>query len=100
MLASDGIDEYFDLMLRRRITRDPAAAPTGSLHLHCTDVDGEWLVRVVDGEYVIERAHAKGDAALRGPAEALLLRLWSRDSERLAELSPVGDESVIAAWLG
>jgi len=100
VLASDGIDEYFDLMLRRRITRDPAAAPAGSLHLHCTDVEGEWLVQVVDGEYVLERAHVKGEAALRGPAEALLLRVWGRHSDRLAELSPVGDELVIAAWLG
>jgi hypothetical protein len=45
------------------------------------------------------REHAKGDAALRGPAEAILLRLWNRDSLRAAELDEVGDPAVAAAWL-
>ena len=48
----------------------------------------------------IIREHRKGDAALRGPAEAILLKLWNRDTPRNHELSPVGDESVLAAWLG
>jgi hypothetical protein len=45
------------------------------------------------------RAHEKGDAALRGPAEPILLRLWGRDSTRADELSPVGDQAVLADWL-
>lgn len=98
-LASDGIDEYFDLVIRRRVSRDDAVLPTGSLHVHCTDVAGEWLVWTDDGDYHVVRAHQKGDAALRGPAEAVLLRLWGRDTDRADELSPVGDESVLDAWL-
>ena len=47
----------------------------------------------------VAREHAKGDAALRGPAEAILLRLWNRDSPRAAELDQVGDPAVAAAWL-
>lgn len=97
-LASDGIDEYFDLAVRRLLGRDGVTLPAGSLHIHCTDVDGEWLVWNDGGEYRVRRAHEKGDAALRGPASAILLRLWGRaDSD---ELSPVGDESVLADWLG
>ncbi|MCB0966113.1 MAG: hypothetical protein KDB37_04705, partial [Ilumatobacter sp.] len=75
------------------------ALPAGSLHVHCTDVDGEWLVWNEGGEYRMKRAHEKGDAALRGPAEAILLRLWGRTSDRSDELSPVGDEHVLAEWL-
>ena len=45
----------------------------------------------------MKRAHEKGDAALRGPAGAILLRLWGRaDSD---ELSPVGDPDALEAWL-
>ena len=97
-LASDGIDEYLDLVMRHNVTRDSVTLPAGSLHIHCTDAHGEWLVSLDEG-YQLERAHAKGAAALRGPAEALLLRLWNRDTERADELSPVGDESVLDAWL-
>jgi len=97
-LASDGIDEFLDLMLRYHVTRDSVTLPAGSLHIHCTDTHGEWLVSLDDG-FRLERAHAKGAAALRGPAEALLLRLWNRDTDRADELSPVGDEGVLDAWL-
>jgi hypothetical protein len=44
------------------------------------------------------RAHQKGDAVLRGPAAAILLRLWARQGDD-AELQHFGDESVLAAWL-
>lgn len=98
-LASDGIDEYFELAVPRLAKRDGVELPTQSLHVHCTDVEGEWLVWTDDGEYRMTRAHEKGDAALRGPAEAILLRLWGRESGRADELSPVGDESALDAWL-
>ena len=98
-LASDGVDEHLELMLPRLLT-EGQRVPTGTLHLHCTDTDGEWLLSSEGGQYSLVRAHQKGDAALRGPAEALLLRVWNRHGDRLAELSPVGEESVIASWLG
>lgn len=98
-LASDGIDEYFGLAIPRLIAREGIAVPTSSFHVHCTDVDGEWLAWSEDGEYRTRRAHEKCDAALRGPAEAILLRLWGRESARADELQPVGDEAALAAWL-
>jgi uncharacterized protein (TIGR03083 family) len=97
-LASDGVDEHLDIVMRRLVTRESVTLPTGSLHIHCTDTHGEWLVELDDG-YRLTRAHAKGAAALRGPAEALLLRVWNRDTDRASELSPVGDERVLDAWL-
>jgi uncharacterized protein (TIGR03083 family) len=98
-LASDGIDEYLHLVLPRLVKRDAATLPAGTVHIHCTDTHGEWWA-TTEPEYTVVRAHQKGDVALRGPAEAIVLRLWNRESARVGELSPVGDESVLAAWLG
>jgi uncharacterized protein (TIGR03083 family) len=89
-LASDGVDEFLFEFL---IWVDPvAAALAGSVHLHCTDVDGEWVVRD-DGEgVVVTREHAKGDAAIRGPANDLLLVLWRRLA--LDAVDVIGDRGV------
>lgn len=97
-LASDAIDEYFELVVPRLVKRERIGLPGGSFHVHCTDTHGEWLV-TADPEYTLVRAHQKGDAALRGPAEAILLRLWGRESALADQLSPVGDEQVLADWL-
>jgi len=69
--------------------------PTGSLHLHRTDGDGEWLISTVDGQLQVTREHSKGDAAVRGSAEGLLLYLWDR---RRDGLECFGDEKVINHW--
>lgn len=75
-LASDGIDEFLDHFLGADESVD---AVGGSVHLHCTDVAGEWTVRPQpEGGFALTREHAKGDAALRGPANDLLLVLWRR----------------------
>ena len=98
-LASDGIDEYFGVMLPRMLERDALSLPDSSLHVHCTDVAGEWLVRPgSDGRLELLREHAKGDAALRGPAAALLLRVWGRDDSS-GGIDVVGNEDAAAAWL-
>lgn len=98
-LASDGIDEYFEIVAPRLIAGGRADLPAGSLHVHCTDVPGEWLLWSGDGGYQMIRAHQKGDAALRGPAAAILLRLWGRQAIDADQLSPIGDESALDAWL-
>jgi uncharacterized protein (TIGR03083 family) len=76
-LAVDGIDEMlgsFLPMLARRKETDPSP---GTVHLHTTDVEGEWLVNF--GETItVERGHAKGDTAVRGSAADLYLWLWGR----------------------
>lgn len=95
-LATDGIDEYFEVMVpRQAVERE---LPAESLHVHCTDIEGEWLVEVVDGEYRLVREHRKGAAALRGPADQILLALWGRDRIG-ADLEPVGDDGVLNDWL-
>lgn len=97
-LAADGIDEYFELAVPRLLRRDGVSLPTSSFHVHCTDVHGEWFVDGADGGYRLERAHRKGDAALRGSAESLLLRLWGRSVPDDA-LDAVGDTTALADWL-
>jgi uncharacterized protein (TIGR03083 family) len=96
-LASDGIDEYWEVMLPRRLTRGDIELPTSSLHVHCTDTPGEWTARVTDGTLTFSREHAKGDAALRGRAEDLLLTLWGRPSGEPVDI--VGDQAAATEWL-
>lgn len=97
-LAADGIDEWLGVFVPRWLARRdepvPAALVGATLHVHCTDDalaagTGEWLLRVTDQGCEVERAHAKGDAALRGPASDLLLAVWHRVP--LDSLDVVGD---------
>lgn len=95
--ASDAIDEWFEAVIPRVLARTGAAVPDRSLHVHCTDVDGEWFVApTADGGYRFERVHTKGDAALRGTAAELLLILTGR-----APADPdlvIGDVAALDAW--
>jgi uncharacterized protein (TIGR03083 family) len=103
VLAADGIDEWLEVFVPRFLARVdvPAELHGASVHLHCTDSglapgSGEWLLRVDPAGPQVVRAHAKGDAALRGPASDLLLAVWHRlplgavdvvgDSERAAKV--------------
>lgn len=89
-LASDGIDEFLEHFLSQELE--------GSVHLHCTDVDGEWLVRSSpQGKPVLTREHAKGDAAIRGAASDMLLVLWRRLPATRVEL--VGDAATAERFL-
>jgi predicted lipid carrier protein YhbT len=81
-LAADGVDEWLELLAVRGGAATDGAEHT--VHLHCTDVEGEWLVRQSPDGLDIERAHAKGDVAARGTASDLDLYLWGRlDADRL-----------------
>jgi uncharacterized protein (TIGR03083 family) len=95
-LASDGIDEF--LMWFADGSREDTPPPGGSVHLHCADVPGEWTVVLnAEGTYDIERAHAKGDCALRGSASDLLLALWRRRPS--SSIDVVGDAEVASRFL-
>jgi uncharacterized protein (TIGR03083 family) len=77
-LAADGIDEWLGMLAVRGAGALPEGETETTIHLHCTDVDGEWLVRRSPDGLDIERAHAKGDVAARGTASDLDLYLWGR----------------------
>ncbi|MBV8950735.1 MAG: maleylpyruvate isomerase family mycothiol-dependent enzyme [Actinobacteria bacterium] len=78
-LAVDGIDERFDNLPATMQRSGVAMTGEGeTVHLHCTDRDGEWLVRLeADGPQVTHE-HAKGDVAARGPASDVLLLVYGR----------------------
>jgi uncharacterized protein (TIGR03083 family) len=96
-LATDGIDEYLDL-LPARIARRPVPGLSGSLHLHATDGDGEWWLGLAPDHIEQRREHAKADAAVRGPSSELLLWLLNRRPPDSPELSLFGDRGVVEAW--
>jgi uncharacterized protein (TIGR03083 family) len=75
-LAVDGIDEFLTVFLPRLAAG--LAEDMASIHLHCTDTEGEWLVRREGDDVVVTREHAKGDVAARGAASDLMLFLWGR----------------------
>lgn len=85
--AADGIDEFLTVSLPFGVT--PSKPLSGSVHLHCTDVAGEWFI---EPEGKVDRAHAKGDVAVRGTASDLLLALYERIP--IESLDVIGDESV------
>ena len=94
MVAVDGIEEFLQYF-----TGDPKAdaAPVGgTVHLHCTDKHlpdgaGEWIVHETTPQGArFERGHVKGDVAVRGRANDILLWLWRRP----ASVDLVGDATV------
>jgi uncharacterized protein (TIGR03083 family) len=95
-LASDGIDEFTVVGLRHSSSKPNRNYPAQSLHLHCTDVDGEWTLVGSGGPSVsVTREHAKGDAAVRGPASDLLLWIWGRPG---GDVDIFGDAEVATIW--
>ncbi len=95
-LAVDGINEVTEVGMRFSVKGPRSNCyPKGTLHLHRTDGEGEWLLADAGGSLDVRLEHAKGDVALRGPASALFLYLWGRGR---AGLELFGDESVADAW--
>ena len=90
-LAVDGVDEFLEFF------RAETTALTGTVHLHATDAEGEWLIALADGAITVERGHAKGDAAVRGAASDLLLLLWRRVP--LDGLEVFGDAALARAFV-
>lgn len=75
-VAVDGIDELVTEFGPH--TFDTSLGDGATAHLHATDADGEWLVTWTPAGLRVEREHRKGDVAMRGRAEDLLLVLWGR----------------------
>ncbi len=69
----------------------PGAGST--VHLHSTDVDGEWLVGLGSSGLEVTHEHAKGDLAIRGTASDLELLLYGRPA--LGEVEYFGDEHLV-----
>ncbi len=98
-VAADGVDEHLTVIVARSVGREPAAWSGETIHLHRTDGDGEWVVRLgPGGQVTAERTHAKADLALRGPAEALWLWSANRASAEELGIERFGDEAIAERW--
>ena len=98
-VAVDGIDEHLSVILPRVVRRRPDGWSGQSVHLHCTDAGGEWVVRLgPDGEVATRRTHAKADTALRGPAEALWLWCANRATPEELAIERLGDDEIPERW--
>jgi len=95
VMAADGIDEFLVAFLPR-LADNVAALGDATIHVHCTDVEGEWLVTQRDGDLSVTREHAKGDAAARGSASDLMLFLWGRVP--VTSLEVFGDADLLARF--
>lgn len=98
-VAADGVAEYFEVMVPRRIARDGTPAPVGVLEVVCTDAafhtgSDRMVVRVDDPMHVVVDPTARPTGRLAGSAEELLLGLWARRPVAVAPTDPLA-----RAWL-
>jgi uncharacterized protein (TIGR03083 family) len=94
-LAVDGIDEFVTVFMAR-MAANFGDVGDATVHLHCTDIAGEWLIGRADGELTITTEHAKGDVAARGTASDLLQFLWGRAPVEALEV--FGDDALLARF--
>jgi uncharacterized protein (TIGR03083 family) len=95
-LAVEGIDEILTLFAPM-VPGDRLEDAAGTIHLHATDVDGEWLVTLGADGIRSEHGHAKGDVALRGTASDLYLWTWNRvPADDRFEV--FGEPELLAVW--
>jgi uncharacterized protein (TIGR03083 family) len=98
-VAADGVDEFLQEFVGTWGVEGFGEPAT--LHLHATDdspngAAGEWFIDVGSDTVTWERAHAKGDVAVRGTTSDLLLLLWGRVPADAVEV--LGDADVLARW--
>ncbi|PRC59432.1 hypothetical protein C6A85_23455, partial [Mycobacterium sp. ITM-2017-0098] len=78
--------------------RAPALDHGQTIHLHATEEQlgptGEWTIAHDDDGLWWSHSHAKGDVALRGPVNGLLLATMRRKTADQAGLEVFGDTTV------
>jgi uncharacterized protein (TIGR03083 family) len=99
-IAVEGVDEFLDNL--PHATFAPHVKELngeGSLHFHCTDTEGEWLIQLTPAGFDWQHGHAKGDVAVRATASDLLLLVYGRLEPDQARFQVFGDEALLQRWL-
>lgn len=99
-VAADGVDEWARFMLTRSLGRTgvPEELRGRTVHLHGTDTAGaEWSIEFEDDGPAVTNEHTKGDVALRGSTQDLLLAVWNR--RPLESLQIFGEPSIARAMV-
>ncbi|MDF2978178.1 MAG: multi-domain protein [Actinomycetospora sp.] len=101
-IATDAVDEHLEMVVRSAARRPGLGGDGATLHLHATDEGldgtGEWVVTLDPEGPRIEHAHRKSDAAVRGPARALLLVLTSRERPEDVGVDVLGAAELLDRW--
>ncbi len=101
VVAVDGVDEFLENLpfatFSPVIKNLKGAGET--LHFHCTDADGEWLIQLNPDGFSWEHGHAKGDVAVRATASNMLLLLYGRRKPHHERLQIFGDGALLDRWL-
>jgi len=96
-VATDGINELFEVGMRFRGDGGAIDYPEGDVLLERTDGTDRWRLRAMDGTLLIAHngdAGTSANATVQGHAEDLLLYLWGRGGQATI----VGDTEVAEAW--
>jgi uncharacterized protein (TIGR03083 family) len=94
-LASDGIDEFIDIVLPRVYERMDVSGPTGMIGLHSTD-GGAWTLALESNRARRVDAVSDPDVSISGPSSTLLLAAWGRVP--WSSLQVAGDIEVVERW--
>jgi len=102
-VAVDGVDEFLENLPDAAAFAPGVADLRGNgetIHLHATDVDGEWVIRLDPDSFGWDHGHGKGDVAVRGTAADLLLFAYGRRRASDADRFEVfGDRDLLDRWV-
>jgi uncharacterized protein (TIGR03083 family) len=93
-LAADGVTELLEVFLAPQLEGGPVGGRGESLHLHATDTEGEWRLRLLPAGVEVAQDHAQADATAAGAASDLLLFLWGRAGA--GPLERAGDPALLS----
>jgi uncharacterized protein (TIGR03083 family) len=101
LLAADGVDEVFTVMMPRVRKRNGPPPLPEPLLFRAVDTGHTWLWSPADEGPVVEPVAGKADprAKVEGTAQDLLLVLWKRLALEETAARAVGDESVARDFL-
>lgn len=85
-------------LMPRLHQRSQHKGESASFHIHRSDGEGEWTLRITEGQATVEPGHDKADVAMRGSAEGLYWVLMGRGKPKEHGVEVHGDPALAAAF--